>query len=669
MPYTPKDYLENYLRTTLEHLKKAIYISVGDLAMTAWWTKEPVPFNKRTTGKKIELKTGDKWGNLFDCAWFHFTGVVPKTATGEKIVLLIDINGEACVVDKQENPVRGLTNIASQFAYELGMPGKRVLQFLPKAKGGEKVDIWADAGCNDLFGNMKENGTVKEAKIAICYEEIRQLYYDFKFLYEVTTLISPQSARHQQIMGALNEAADQLKNYTEEEAKAARNILARELNKKGGDPSLRVSAIGHAHIDLAWLWPIRETFRKGARTFATVLELMERYPDYVYGASQPQLYDWMKKEYPALYTRIKNKIAAGKIDLLGGAWVEMDTNISGAESLVRQLLYGKRFFRKEFGKEVKNLWLPDAFGYTGALPQICKKAGIDYFVTTKMSWSVVNQMPHHTFFWQGIDGTKILAHMPPESTYNSSGAPRAIFKSEKEYLDKMVSDRCMVIFGIGDGGGGPGPEHLEYMKREKDFNGLAPVTMEKVDTFFQDLEKDQDKFKTWVGEMYLERHQGTLTTQARNKRFNRKMEYALREAELKLVLASLFAGSDYPQDELETIWKEVLLYQFHDILPGSSITRVYEESIPRYEKLLKTTEELIQKAEKTIQSHINTYGIKKPYLVSNSLSWEVSRWVKIEGKWAYVTIPAMGYTVIDLAEINNPVPALKATSGFWKMIS
>jgi alpha-mannosidase len=258
----------------------------------------------------------------------------------------------------------------------------------------------------------------------------------------------------------------------------------------------------------------------------------------------------MKERYPALYAKIKEKVQAGRIEPLGAMWVEPDTNIAGGEALVRQLLHGKRFFKQEFGVDVNHLWLPDVFGYSAALPQLLKLAGVDYFSTQKLSWSLINVFPHQSFHWQGIDGTMVLAHMLPEDTYNSPAAPHSVRKIERNYKDKGVSEHALMVFGIGDGGGGPGAEHLERLTRIKNLAGLSPVTQEPVAAFFERWQQDAARFPTWVGELYLERHQGTLTTEARNKRYNRKMELALRELEWTSVLASVLAGAAYPSDRL-----------------------------------------------------------------------------------------------------------------------
>ncbi|MFH1742920.1 MAG: glycoside hydrolase family 38 C-terminal domain-containing protein, partial [bacterium] len=647
MPYYQENLKKRDLPRIKDRIQSAMYTPVAELNATAWITPEPVPYSKRRSGRKVDMKPGKKWGNLFDCAWFHFTGRVPSQAAGKKVVLLIDLNGEACVVDSKGNPIRGLTNVNSVFDRELGEPGKRVVQFLRRAKGGEKVDLWADAGCNDLFGTLQENGTLNEAVIAVCNQEMRALYYDFEVLHELMIQLPADRARHQRILFKLEEAAHCLREFTEEEAKAARAVLAPELAKKNGDPSLTISAIGSAHIDLGWLWPIRETFRKGARTFSTVLELLGRYPDSIFGASQPQLYQWMKDLYPHLYKRIKKRISEGRWEPLGAMWVEADANVSGGEALVRQILYGKRFFRDEFGWDVKIAWLPDVFGFSAALPQLFIKSGVEYFMTTKMSWSQFDKHPHHTFFWEGIDGSRVLTHMPPEDSYNSSAAPRAITKIERAFHDKGISDRCLMIFGIGDGGGGPGAEHLERLQREKNLDGLAPVVQETSDEFFQRIARDTSKYQTWTGELYLERHQGTYTTQARNKYYNRKLELALRELEFWSSISMLGTKKNYPSREVDRIWKEMLLYQFHDILPGSSITRVYDESLERYRDMLKEVDDLTAKSQNTVLGKIDTSGMKNPIVVTNSLSWKREEWLQFGRRWVKVSVPSMGYTTID----------------------
>ena len=662
MKFHYNKHTKTQLSQLLPRIGNAIYEPIADLTITAWRTKEPVPFDQRQSGEKLYLKVGDKWGDLFDCAWFQFVGQAPKSAAGKKVVLMIDLSGEALVVDGKGNPELCLTTISSIFDRRLGLPGKNIVPWLEQADGGEEIAIWADAGNNDLFGNLQNNGTIQQAAIAVCHEELRELYYDYEVLHNLLQQLPEDSARYQRILYGLYKASIRMNEFTEAEAKLARADLAPELKKQNGDYSLQVSAIGHAHLDLAWLWPIRETIRKGARTFANVLKLMDRFPDFKFGASQAQLYQWMKDYYPSLYARVKEKIAEGRWDILGATWVEPDTNIIGGESFVRQFLYGKKFFKTEFGKNIDLLCLPDSFGYTGALPQMMKKCGVDYFMTIKLSWDRYNVYPNHSFFWQGIDGSRVLVHMPPEGTYNSSALPEAIKKMEREYLDKAVSENCLLVYGIGDGGGGPGEEHLERLQREKNLEGIAPVTQDKLLPFFQRLETEQENFQTWVGELYLGMHQGTYTTQGRSKWFNRKLEIALREAEFWASLAAFVTDENYPQQELEAIWKELLLYQFHDILPGSSITRVYDESLARYAMLVQQVNDLIENFQTPLFRQINTSDFEQPIIFTNSLSWERNEWVKIDEHWFSAQVPAMGYATIEQKDSHVAFPPLLAQS-------
>ncbi len=646
-----------YLDCVCKRIQQAIYEPIAQLDTTVWVTREPVPFGQRQSGKKKHLKIGQKWGKVWDCGWFHFTGKVPTDAAGKNLVLLIDVNGEACVVDKKGNPVLGLTSVKSPTIESLGKPGKKVVELISKANGNEKVDLWVDASCNSLFGDDPVLGTLLEAHIAVFHKPLYDLFYDFAVLNDLLKVVPETKGRHHTILDALTRAARELFDYTPQQARKARKILAPELAKNGGDPSFSLSAVGNAHLDLAWLWPIRETIRKGTRTFATALHLMNKYPDYVFGASQAQLYQWIKDRYPELYQKVKQRIRQGRWELHGAMWVEADVNISGGEALVRQILYGQQFFQREFGRTVDNMWLPDAFGFSAALPQLCKKSGLNYFLTTKMAWNAFNKFPHHTFIWHGIDNSAVLVHMPPDFCYSSSAAPQSIDSYEKTYRDKMVCDRALLLFGIGDGGGGPGEEHLEALKREKNLSGIAPVMQEPAAKFFERINKNRNRYKSWTGTLYLEKHQGTFTTQSRNKWYNRKMEIALRELEWVASLASICTDDyEYPQDQLETIWKEVLLYQFHDILPGSSITRVYDECLKRYEILLSQTHKLTRQARKKLTEMIITRQNSltgQPVIVMNSLSWDRRQWLKIARKWLYVHIPAMGYSLINPANSNS----------------
>jgi alpha-mannosidase len=656
-PYTRRN-----LPIALNAIHQSVYNIVATLGITAWRSKEPLPFSQRTNGEELHLKIGDRWGELFDCAWFCFSGRVPPEAKDHAVVLLLDVNGELCVFDDQGTPMRGLTNIASEYDKSLGMPGKKVMPMFDTSSGDENVVVWADAGCNDLFGFIQDSGVIRQAYIAILNPEIRGLYYDFEVLLDCLKVLPEKSPRYEQVTHALQVVTHMLWNgITIELAQQARQVLAPELKLEGGDPSLNITAIGHAHMDLGWLWPIRETHRKGARTFATALANMDLYPGYKFAASQAQLFQWIKDDHPALYAKIQQKVMEGRIEPQGALWVECDTNLTGGESLVRQILYGKRFFTSEFGIDPSYVWLPDTFGYSAALPQIIQRSGMQYFSTQKLSWSLINNFPHHSFNWQGIDGSRILVHMLPEETYNSPAAPRSITKIETNYAQKGVSRNALMIFGIGDGGGGPGEEHLERLNRISNLAGFSPVSQAWTAEFFPKLASEAHQFPTWVGELYLERHQGTLTTNAANKWFNRRMEQTLRELEWTATLATLLTGTPYPASQLESIWKEVLLYQFHDILPGSSIKRVYDESLARYKALQFELEQMISQAQETIASQVQTNNMEKPYILFNSLPWQRQNWVKIDHTWHKVSVPAMGFTTIDVSRPENIIAPVLAS--------
>jgi len=639
------------IHETLILLKKSIYTVSAELQTEVWVTEEPVPFNKRYSGKHMVLSVGDKWGSLFDCGWFHFNGQIPIIKTLNKPVLLIDVNGELLVVDKEGNAIRGLTNGSSTFDRALGEPVKRVFHLPGTIQPDDTFDYWADAGCNDLFGELKEGGKLKQADIAFCNESVRSLYYDFEFLIDYLDSCTDYNPRFNHIKSVLEKCTSDISSLTESTLLEVSSVTAGLINgmaERSVQNNLRISAIGHSHLDLAWLWPLRETKRKFRRTLSTVLELLERYPDYLFTISQPQLMAWLKKDDPDLFHRASLKIADGRIEVQGAMWVEPDTNIPSGESLVRQILYGKKFWKEEFGIVVKNLWLPDAFGFSGTLPQILKKTGVDYFTTMKLSWNRVNQFPYHSFHWKGIDGSTVLTHMLPEGTYNSPANPGSVCKIHKKYHEKEISNHALMVFGIGDGGGGPGAEHLERLKRLKFRTTPVIVKQESISEFYSRLAPESAIFPTWEGELYLEKHQGTYTTQGLNKWYNRKIELSLRKMEISAVISMIISGKKYPDKLIEKIWKEVLLYQFHDILPGTSIKRVYAESLKHYETQSELIDTYIHEAEQFFAEKTEMkYSEGFSLIAFNYLSWEVSDWIEINRKWFRITVPSLGYSIFS----------------------
>ena len=643
----------------VEEIGLHIYQPVAHFEITAWRTPEPIPFPQRMSGEKLHLKAGMRWGErLFDCAWFRFCTPLPEGLEGE-LVARIDINGELLIVDDAGNPLRGLTCKKSVFDRKLGTPGKTIWSVPKSAMRNGILEIWADAAFNDLFGSISGEGRIEFAELCICRRDIRALYYDVEVLSDYLASINPGSAERDQLLSALSEVARTLGSYGEEPVARARESL-RPFFCRAKRGSMEVSAVGHAHLDLAWLWPIRETIRKGARTFANALYNIENYPGYVFGASQPQLFAWMKEYYPVLYARIQEAVQAGRIELQGTFWVEPDCSIPCGESFVRQILHGSRFFREEFGKVPSYCWEPDVFGYHGQLPQILKKSGNGFFMTQKLSWNVVNRFPHHAVHWRGIDGTSILAHMLAEETYNSPAAPHSRRKIADDYAQREVSNHALLVFGIGDGGGGPDAEHLERLHRCARLTALPRVEMCTSAEFFERWAAEAEQFPTWDGELYLERHQGTLTTQALTKRNNRLCEIGLRELEWAAAVAHAIAAIPYPAAELDVLWKEVLLYQFHDILPGSSIRRVYEECNGRQAWILQRIEELARQRYAAIVARVRTQA---SHIVFNALPWPRQEWINLGGQWSRVRVPAMGFASAGESAVRAAEGSLRAEAG------
>lgn len=569
-------------------------------------TPEPVPFAKRRNLSYKPICEGQVWGQTWDCGWFHLKAKVPKVWAGAYVTARLDFAGEALVFDSKGEPIVGLTN-GSVFDY---VYNKDNMHLFPKCKGGEAVDLWVETGANGLFGvtrpgdpawsedKSKIHGTYpgQVVSIRLCrfdYEKW-QLWLDLQVLESLLKALPETGARRIQILRGMSKALDL---YATQGTRACREALKPVMAVRSDPATVDVYGVGHAHIDTAWLWPFRETIRKCGRTFASQLGLIKRYPGYVFGASQAQLYAYTKQHYPTLYAKIKKAVAAGSWEVQGGMWVEADCNLISGESMVRQFVHGKNFFRDEFGVDVKNLWLPDVFGYSGNLPQILQKAGMQYFLTQKMSWNRYNKFPHNTFIWRGIDGSEVLAHFPPEDNYNSNVTPDSLRKNESNNQERGLVQEALCLYGIGDGGGGPKEEHIERALRMRDLNGVprfhfghAQRVLEKMATYRPDL-------ATWCGELYFEYHRGTLTAQAAVKRWNRRAEEALRAAEMICASAGL---EDYPVAAFDQLWKETLVNQFHDIIPGSSIHRVYEETIPMLQNVVTRARELETKAARRL---------------------------------------------------------------------
>lgn len=637
-----------------EALFEKAYTVVAPLTCTAYITEEPVSFEEKTTGREMKIEVGTKWAeNVFDCAWFHMEGEIPERYQASPMVFLINCGGEGLIYTKDGEAKQSITCYASEFDYSLGKPEKKVVLNRGLSEN-RKVDFWIDGAANDLFGIMQGESRFALMSIAVENPTVCSLYYDV----QVLTYIY-EYAENSDFTERIYEALASLPTadvINENNAAVYRAALAPLLAEKNDDSAMTYTGIGHAHLDLAWEWPIRESKRKGARTFTTQLMNMERYPDYIFGASQAQLYDWMKQEYPEIYAKVKAAAADGsQWEVQGATWVEPDSNLISGESLIRQFYYGKKFFNEEFDQDMQIFWVPDSFGYSACIPQVMKQAEVPYFLTQKMSWNTITEFPYHTFFWEGLDGTKVFAHMLPESTYNSPVRPDRMINGEKNYKERAISDEAGMLFGIGDGGAGPGFEHIERMHRLADVKQVPRVKPGKMLDLFKRLDESGKPWPTYSGELYLQRHQGTYTTQTKNKAMNRRLEILLRNYEM-LAAAAKVQNIALPvsMEEVEKIWKEVLLYQFHDILPGSSISRVYEETSPRYDLIAETLTDGIRKLANALADGIGFF---------NPTSYGCRHTYKKAGKWYSIALPAMSMTSQqEAAEITE----FKACAGMDK---
>ena len=502
-------------------------------------------------------------------------------------------------------------------------------------------------------------------------EKIEKLYYDFNVPLEACRVLGFESENSIRMMSVLEQAANlvsmrrPLDGEYYKSVDAASEFLDRELyHGICGNSTAVVNCVGHTHIDVAWLWTLAQTREKAQRSFATVIELMKEYPEYLFMSSQPQLYKYVKEAAPELYAQIKERVKEGRWEPEGAMWLEADCNLISGESMVRQIVHGKRFMKEEFGVDSKILWLPDVFGYSAAMPQILKKCGVDHFVTSKISWNEFNKLPYDTFQWEGIDGTEIFTNfitaqnMPADgkpvniTTYVGDITPSMVLGSWNRYQQKEYNNETVITYGFGDGGGGPTREMLERQRRlayglpgfPRTVMSTAGSYLAKVRKNFEENTRKLRRTPKWVGELYLEFHRGTYTSIAKNKKNNRKCEFLLQKAEALSAIENLLCGGSYPEKELYSAWETVLLHQFHDIIPGSSIFEVYEDSDRDYNAVYGTGDRVVSGKLDALAAGIQTDG---GLMVYNPLGFARRATVRINGKTAETDmIPALGWTVV-----------------------
>lgn len=528
--------------------------------------------------------------------WFKSTYQVPEELDNKQMRL--HVRTQIDEWDDAKNP-QFLLFVNGEAVQGIDMNHRDVL-LSTSAKEGEALELGLQAYTGTLHTEF--NLIVEMQEID---RQIEKLYYDLWVPLAAFTRMDQDDKNRKDIEEILNNTVNFLdlrtpysEDFYRTLSEASDYIDKALYTDMAGWQDVIATCIGHTHIDVAWWWTVAQTKEKTGRSFATVLKLMEEYPNYKFMSSQPQLYVFLKERYPELYDKAKERIREGRWEAEGGMWVEADCNLTSGESLVRQFMHGKRFFKEEFGVDNRILWLPDVFGYSGALPQIMKKCGIDYFMTTKLAWNQFNKIPYDTMRWRGIDGTEVLTHLITTlgvnqpikdyfTTYNGMLHPDAIMGGWMRYQNKDINNDILVSYGYGDGGGGPTREMLETsIRMEKGIKGIPKVRQAFARTYFDELKErvgDNKRLPVWEGEFYFEYHRGTLTSMARNKRSNRKSELGLMDLEFLSVLTQQIMG--YPQEELDAMWKVVLLNQFHDILPGSSIHEVYEVTKEEYGRL------------------------------------------------------------------------------------
>lgn len=666
-----------------------LYPEKHPLAAAMWEAAgEPVSYAEAIAQEFRPVREGAAWGREWGTAWFRFQGEVPAEWAGREVVALVDLSFEDEEGFGREGQV-----------WENGRPTIAVSRYrraIPLS--GPRVDFHVEASANPLSewhwrapaprDPEERLFRLREACLALVDAEAFGLLIDFRVCREAMLELPEESTRRARLRRGLDLACRRMEAGHGEWVPSARAILAPLLVRRNGDTVHRITATGHAHIDTAWCWPLRETIRKCARTFSTALAYMERYPDYRFSCSQPVQYLWMKAHYPTIFEGIREAVKRGQWEPIGSMWVEPDCNVPSGEALVRQLIHGKEFFEREFGVTTRDLWLPDVFGYSAALPQILQKAGVDRFLTQKISWSDTNRFPHHTFLWEGIDGTRIFSHFPPVDTYNARATAAELARAERQFAQKEIASRSLMPFGYGDGGGGPSIEMIERLRRWRDFEGLPAVEMGTVAGFFEAAIEDIEDPPVWCGELYLELHRGTYTSQAHNKLMNRRSELLLREAEFFEAICSrvapgeLLEADPWPErtvwdvpghgpakagsptaKALDRAWKLLLLNQFHDILPGSSIGRVYEDSRRDYEVI----ERLGQAVRDAALRRLAGEGEGDEVVAFNSLAHERAEVAELpDGSLRPLRVPACGYRMPGSDEIFAEVTLEESADG-WRI--
>jgi alpha-mannosidase len=588
-----------------------------------------------------DFNVGGLWGGYDKIAWFRACVSIPKEWRDEKLILRFLIG-----------PRDGYASTAETQLYVNGFPLQAIdvwheEAWLPPEYAQLDDIVIALRAWNGIYLTPPQR-RFKEASLIRVDQPTERFYYLTNTLLKSVQQLDENDLRRTRLLELLNRTfvgvnffEPRSASYYQSIAEALEQLTEGLRDLQVGEIKPSVNAIGHSHIDMAWMWRSHHTREKARRTFSTMLHLMRQYPEFQYLHSTPQLYQFVKQDDPELYARVKEKIASGQWEVTGGWWVESDTNLAGAESLVRQVLFGKRFIRREFGLDCKVLWMPDTFGFSWVIPQLMRKSGMEYFACSSIHWSKFNRFPHDTFHWRGMDGSEVLVTFftaPGETiknhyNYNGLANPYDVKTAWEHYRQKDVNTELLMPFGWGDGGGGPTREMLEAIRAQADIPGIPRVRIGKVEPYFARLAERLEKkqIPVWDDELYLEGCHGVYTSQSRNKRLNRQAEMLYHDTEWLCTLADTLTGKEvYPQSELNAGWEIILHNQFHDVLPGTSIPQVFEDSHAEYVRAQKIGQEALAQAQETVASRVRADA--ESVIIFNSLAW--SRPGLVELPWS-----------------------------------
>lgn len=620
----------------LDRIGDKIFDMVDTVEVTGFETSDKYAKAPEDVSYK-QMLPGDHWGREKSYCWFKVEYLVPERLDGQKLYIYPEYDGYEALLFVNGLPY---ANFASKYPAMNTSHGNHYCKvFTQSAKAGERYELMLEAYAgHDIEGCMTYDPPIRrdytrtlgQFKIMVKNQLYSDFYYDMKTLVELYEALSENSIRKaelQRLFLKLNEELyfsdrDTGSEIQNESIKLALSMMKPLLNKNNSETTARVGILGHSHMDTAWLWEIDETIKKCARTFANQINLMEQYPDYHFIQSSAAHLKFIEEYYPNLFSEIKERILEGRYEPNGGVWIECDCNITGGEFLVRQFLWGQNYTIRKFGYQSNAFFLPDTFGYSAAIPQILKQCGIDYFLTTKMEWNDTNKFPYDTYYWQGIDGSRVLAH---HNVIHCHPTPAKVIGIIDSLSQKAVSCERLMTYGFGDGGGGPEDYSLEMASRLNNLDGCPPVYNTTVGGFMQNLEKNLTSPDTHTGELYLELHRGTLTNQHTIKRNNRKAEIAIRNAEYFTCLKALNENKTVSDKEISPLVETLLTNQFHDILPGTCIPEVHDRSI-------RETTEVIRKAEE-IAGKILANGNDKEIVLYNTLSLRRDDTIEIDTDW------------------------------------